>query len=898
MIIYPKSQMLTRIGMKSLLNPKISLSTLKSISSLAAVKNPSFSPSLFDPFQFLNDYTKSTHCTITNTRILHAHSLRIDLLPSNVAIANSLLDCYCRSGSMADALHLFDVIPDRNVISWNFMVSGYNRSSMFENSWGVFCRMRCSGFEPDEFTYGSVLSACTALQASSLGEQVYSLAMKNGFFSSDYVRSGMIDLFAKSGSFEDALRVFRDVSCWNVVIWNGVISAAVRNGENGVALDLFRQMCCGFLLPNSFTFSSVLTACAALGEIGIGREVQGWVIKRGAEDVFVGTAIVDLYSKCGNMNEAVKEFSRMPTRNVVSWTAIISGFVGKGDSISGLKFFREMRRMGEEINKFTITSVLTACAKPSMSEEAIQIHSLILKSGLYSAAEVGSALINAYSKIGAVDVSEMVFREMRTLKDLGTWAAMISSFAQNQSPESAIGVFQRMLQESVRPDKFSTSSVLSIIDYLGVGRQIHSYTLKVGLAFDASVGSSLSTMYSKCDSLEESYKAFQQIRDKDNVSWASMIAGFSEHGFADQALQLYREMPYKEIIPDQMTLAAILTACSASRSLLIGKEIHGHALRAGVGRDVVVGGAIVNMYSKCSALELARRVFDMLPQKDEVACSSLVSGYAQNGCIEEALLLFHYMLMADLTIDSFTISSILGVIALLNNPSIGTQMHAHITKIGLNSDVSVGSSLVRMYSKCGSIEDCRKSFDQIENPDLICWTAMIASYAQHGKGAEALRGYELLKEEGIKPDSVTFVAVLSACSHNGLVEEAYFYFNSMAADYGLKPGYRHYACMVDVLGRSGRLKEAERFIINMPIEPNGLIWGTLLAACVMHRYVELGKLTAKKIMDLEPYDASTYVSLSNMCADLGLWEEAEQIRNQMRGNCMRKEPGWSLISVN
>ncbi|XP_004301150.1 PREDICTED: pentatricopeptide repeat-containing protein At1g74600, chloroplastic-like [Fragaria vesca subsp. vesca] len=892
--------------MKSLLNPKthfkISLSSLNFISSLAYVENPPYPqtenlkiPSVFDPFKFFSDYTTSINCTIRNTRILHAHLLRLHFLLSNVSISNSLLDCYCRSAAMEDALHLFDVIPQRNVISWNFMVSGYNRNSVYERSWGVFCRMHCSGFEPDEFTYGSVLSACAALRAPGLGKQVYSLATKNGFFSNDYVRSGMIDLFAKNGSFEDALRVFCDVSCRNVVIWNALISGAVRNGENRVALEIFRQMCCGFVLPSNFTFSSVLTACAALEEIGIGKSVHGWVIKCGAEDVFVGTAIVDLYAKCGKMNEAVKEFFGMPTCNVVSWTAIISGFVSKEDSISAVKFFREMRRMGEEINKFTVTSILTACAKPSMSEEANQIHSLILKSGLYLAPVVGSALINAYSKIGAVDLSEMVFRETETVKDPGTWAAMISSYAQNQNPGRATRVFQRMLQEGVLPDKFSTSSVLSIIDFLVAGRQIHSYILKVGLVTDSSVGSSLSTMYSKCDSLEESYKAFQQIREKDSVSWASMIAGFSEHGFADQALQLYREMPYKEIKPDQMILAAILNACSASRSLLIGKEIHGHALRAGVGRDVVVGGAIVNMYSKCTALELARRVFDMLPQKDEVACSSLVSGYAQNGCIEEALLLFNYMLTADLTIDSFTISSILGVIAVVNNPSCGTQMHAHITKIGLNSDVSVDSSLVRMYSKCGSIEDCRKSFDQIENPDLICWTAMIASYAQHGKGADALRGYELLREKGIKPDSVTFVAVLSACSHNGLVEEAYFYFNSMASDYGIKPGYHHYACMVDVLGRSGRLKEAERFIINMPIEPNGIIWGTLLAACVIHRDVELGKLTAKRIMDLEPCDASTYVSISNMCADLGLWEEVAQVRNQMRRNFMKKEPGWSLM---
>ncbi|KAM1516613.1 hypothetical protein ACFXTH_015547 [Malus domestica] len=585
---------------------------------------------------------------------------------------------------MVDALKLFDLIADRNVFSWNIMISGYNHISLFEKAWEMFCPMHASGFGPDEFAFGSVLSACIALQAPIFGKQVYSLAMENGFFSNGYVQSGMIDLFAKNCSFEDALRVFHDVSCHNVVVWNAIISGPVRKGENRVALHLFWKMCRGFLLPNSFTFSSVLTACAALEEIEVGKEVQGLVIKRGAKDVFVGTTIVDLYAKCGEMNEAVKEFS------------------------------------------------------PSV---------------------VGSALINTYSKIGAVDLSEMVFREMENIQDLGTWAAIISSIAQNQNSGRAIEFFWRMLQESMRPD------------------------------------SSLFTMYSKCDGLEESYKVFQKIPDKGNVSWASMIAGFVERGCADQALQLYREIPLEEIVPDQITLTAILTACSALCSLRTGMEIHCHALRRGVEQDVL-GGAIVTIYSKCSALELARRVFDML---------------------------------------------------------------------------KMGSSLVTMYSKCGSTEHCLKAFDQIEKPDLVCWTAMIVSYAQHGKGAEALRAYELLREQGIRPISVTFVALLSACSHNGLVEEAYFYFNSMVKDFGLKPGDRHYACLIDLLSRSGRLKEAATFIDNMPIKPNVLIWGTLQAACIVHGDTELGKLVAKKmIMELEPsMDPGAYISISNMYADVG-----------------------------
>ncbi|OVA13362.1 Pentatricopeptide repeat [Macleaya cordata] len=797
---------------------------------------------------------------------------------------------------MGYALLLFDEIPHPNVISWNLMISGYNQSSQYENSWKVFCKMHSSGFEPNQFTYGSVLSSCAAIRALKCGKQVYSLVVKNGFFSNGYVRTGMIDLFAKSCFLKEALKVFQDVPCENVVCWNAIISAAVKNKENWVALDLFHQMITGNLLPNGFTISSILTACTALRELEMGRGVHGWFIKCGVEeDVFVGTAIVDLYAKCGDIDEAVKKFSRLKIRNVVSWTAIISGFVQKEDSIYALQFFKEMRTSGVEINNYTITSVVTACAKAAMVKEAAQIHSWILKSGFSSEPTVMDSLINMYSKIGEITLSELLFGEIGSAKNVGTWAVMISGFAQNQRSGRTTELFQRMFQEGLRPDAFCSSSVLSIVDCLRSGTQIHCYIFKAGLVSDVSVGSALSTMYSKCGSLEEAYEVFDEIQGKDEVSWTSMIAGFSEHGFAGQAFQLLQEMMHEEIRPDQKTLSAILTACCAVQSLRKGKEVHGYAIRVGVGREILVGSTLVTMYSKCKSLVSARRVLELMPQKEHISFSSLISGYAQNGFDEDALLLFHEMLVAGLEIDSFTVSSLLGMSANLSNSSLGMQLHTQIVKSGLSSDLSVVSSLVTMYSKCGSIDASRKVFDQIEKPDMITLTAMIVGYAQHGKGMEALKVYELMKEKGIKPDSVTFVGVLSACSHNGLVEEGYFHLNSMTRDYGIEPGPRHYACMVDLLGRSGRLKDAKFFIDNMPIKPDSLVWGTLLAACKIHGDVELGRVAAKRVLELEACDAGAYVSLSNIFADVGQWEEVLNIRNLMNVAGVNKEPGWSSM---
>ncbi|GAB2269973.1 hypothetical protein Dimus_004889 [Dionaea muscipula] len=888
---------------------KISFPLRRSLTCLAVDVTPSTltlkNEELCTQFRIFSELAKFKKLTVQDVRVFHAHLIKVALSSSDVFVANSLTDWYCKSSAVDDGVQLFDEIPHPSIVSWNIMISGLNQNSRFRDSWGCFCSMLAMGFDPNQYTYGSVLSACNAMGFRLGGELIYSLSIKNGFCSIGYIRAGVIDLFATSARLEDALKVFHDFPCdQNVVCWNTMISGAVKCGDNWTALGLFSKMLLyGSLQPNTYTFSSALTACVALQEIELGKEVHGLVIKHGArerDDVFVGTAIVDLYAKCGDMEGAVKVFIRMPSPNVVSWTTIISGFVHVDDPSSAFQFFSEMRKSGVELNNFTVTSVIAACIKSNMLGLTLQVHSWILKSGFSVDDAVRTTLINMYSKFEAVDACEKLFSESRNNveDDVGLWAAMVSAFAQNQNSRKATDMFCTMFHKGLKPDQFCTCSILSIVDCLDVGKQIHSYTLKTGLISDVSVGCSLFTMYSKRGSLEESYQVFEQIPNKDVVSWASMIAGFAEHDHANKAIQLFKEMLLEEIEPDQVTLVGVLSSFSSLGILLKGKEVHGYAIRAGFGRETLLGGALVNMYSKCGAMGLARTVFDILPSKDQVMCSALVSGYAQNGYVEEVMVLFREMLMAELEdIDSYLVSSVLGAVALLNKEAdMGTQLHSLLIKLGLHSEVSVGSSLISMYSRCGSIDDCRKAFEQIINPDLIGWTTMIVSYAQNGRGTEALRFYQLMKDEGIKPDSVTFTAVLSACSHNGLVEEGYFHLNSMSQDYGIEPGRRHYACMVDVLARAGRLKEAGKFINNMPIQPDALIWGTLLAACKVHGDVELGMLAAQKVSELDRADAGAMINVSNICADMGQWEEVLHIRRLIKGTWMSKEPGWSYYT--
>ncbi|XP_074277377.1 pentatricopeptide repeat-containing protein At1g74600, chloroplastic [Silene latifolia] len=860
-------------------------------------KNDGVFTNHIDLHEILSSWNNSRVCTLKDAKTLHAHLIKLPSLSTDVFVVNSLIGWYLKLTAIDYAHKVFDGMPSPNDVTWNVMISGLNKNLLYNDAWGYFCRRWSMGYGSSQYTYGSVISACGGLGSVLYGKLIYSLTLKDGFFSNGYVRSGMIDLFAKNGSFEDAFRVFCD---WpfeeNVVCWNSIISGVVKSGDHGRAVELFDQMRRCQVFPNSFTFSGVLTACIALGDVAVGKKVHGLVIKHGAgHDVFVGTSISDLYSRCGAMDEATKNFLRMPVQNVVSWTSMISRYVQKNDVISAINLFREMRKLGFEVNKYTITSLLSACSKLQMIDLALQMHSWILKSHWLTDSAVRAALINTYSKLGEVCLAELLSLEKGDSEDVSVLTAMICSFVQSNKFEKAISLFRRILLTGLKPDNFSISSILSITNRLEKGRQMHSYVLKTGFIFDLLVGSSLFTMYSKCGQVLQSYEIFVQLPDKDIVSWGSMISGFAEHGYSDKAMQLFREMLAVRVRPDQVPLVGLLTACSSQGSLIKGKEVHGYAFRVGFSQERLIGGALVNMYAKCGALDSSRRVFDMVPKKDNVMCSALVSGYARNGNIRKALHVLRQMLLSDLPVDYYTLSSILGSHALLSRPDIGIQLHALVVKLGLQFEVSVGSALISMYSKTGAVKDCRNAFDEIVNPDLIGWTTMIVSYAQHGKGEDALKLYEAMQSQGVKPDIVTFVGVLSACSHTGLVGEGYYHLRSMSEIYGIEPGLCHYACMVDLLGRSGRLKEAESFINNMPVEPDGLIWGTLLAYCKLHGDVELGKIAAEKVFQLEPNESGAYVSLSNICADLGQWEEVEEIRKRMKGNRSRlsKEPGWS-----
>jgi pentatricopeptide repeat protein len=378
--------------------------------------------------------------------------------------------------------------------------------------------------------------------------------------------------------------------------------------------------------------------------------------------------------------------------------------------------------------------------------------------------------------------------------------------------------------------------------------------------------------------------------EQNAVSCNAMMAGFAQNGFVEEALKLFQEMPHRNVISWNSMITGYALSGQVDEALKLFQEMPE--------RDVISSNAMIAGYSQNGHVDEAVKLFHTMPERDVVSWTAMIAGYAQNGHFEEALEFFGQLLRTCLKPSSDTFACILPACANLTALEHGRKLHENIIRIGFQYDVFVGNALIDMYAKCGIVESACKVFDKISNRSVVSWTAMIGGYALNGLGIEALQVFKQMQLSGTNPDAVTFVGVLSACCHAGLVDDGCQYFDYMTRNYNITPTMEHYCCMVDLLGRAGNLEEAWDFINRMPIKPGPSVWGSLLAACRIHTNIELGKYAAESLFELEPENGAPYVLLSNIYAAAGRWDDIEKVRRLMKDKRIKKEPGHSWIEVN
>ncbi|XP_061362794.1 putative pentatricopeptide repeat-containing protein At3g13770, mitochondrial [Gastrolobium bilobum] len=431
------------------------------------------------------------------------------------------------------------------------------------------------------------------------------------------------------------------------------------------------------------------------------------------------------------------------------------------------------------------------------------------------------------------------------------------------------------------------------------GQRVHAHMIKTRYLPSVYLRTRLIVLYTKCDSLGDARFVLDEMPERNVVSWTAMISAYSQRGYASQALNLFVKMLRSGAEPNEFTFATVLPSCTGSLGFFLGRQIHSLIIKSNYEAHVYVGSSLLDMYAKDGKIHEARGVFECLPERDVVSCTAIISGYAQLGLDEEALKLFCRLQKEGMQSNYVTYTSVLTALSGLASLDHGKQVHNHVLRSEVSSFVVLQNSLIDMYSKCGNLTYSRRIFDTMHERTVISWNAMLVGYSKHGEGRQVLELFTMMREEDkVKPDSVTMLAVLSGCSHGGLEDKGLDIFYDMTSGkIGVKPENEHYGCVVDLLGRAGRVEQAFEFMKKMPFEPTAAIWGSLLGACRVHSNVDIGEFVGRQLLEIEPSNAGNYVILSNLYASAGRWEEVRSLRDLMLKKAVMKEPGRSWIEL-
>lgn len=689
--------------------------------------------------------------------------------------------------------------------------------------------------------------------------------------------------YAKQGLVDEARMVFGSMPERNVVSWNAMISGYVQNGHLKRAKEVFEKM------PE--------------------RDISSW------------NSMVTGYCHYGMMTEARELFDQMEERNCVSWMAVVSGYVEVNEFREAWNLFLMMLRSGMRPDEALFVVVLSAATGLNEVGLVESLRTLLTKIGYEGNVVVGTAVLNALRRNGSIGYAVKFFETMPERNEY-SWTTMIAALSQCGRLNDAISLYERATEKGV------ATQTAMMTAYAQNGRLCEARRI-----FDEIPNPNVVTWnamvagYAQNGILEEAKAMFLRIPLRNSASWAAMISGFVQNGLSREALKLFAELHRSGTSINNSSFTSALFACANTGDVGIGLQIHSLAIKTRCQSNSFVGNGLISMYAKCKNMEGmsqdfgitrvrdsisqnslisglsenhmlqdARKTFDEMPRRDVVSWTAIISAYEQAGQVDVAFELFLEMLARGMKPNQLTVTSLLSACGCLGATRLGEQIHVLIHKLGLNLCLFMYNALITMYFKCGSL-DGLCIFEEMPDRDIVTWNAVLAGCAQNGLGKEAVKIFEQMKAAGILPNEISFLGLLCACSHAGLVEKGWSYFNSMSQDYGITPLVHHYTCMVDLLGRAGRLNEAESFIENIPVELDSAIWKALLAACRIHRDTKLGQKVAERLLKMGMQRSGTYVLLSNMYASQGMWEKVREIRELMKNSGVTKEPAVCWVQI-
>ncbi|GAA0164286.1 hypothetical protein LIER_19961 [Lithospermum erythrorhizon] len=511
-------------------------------------------------------------------------------------------------------------------------------------------------------------------------------------------------------------------------------------------------------------------------------------------------------------------------------------------------------------------------------------------------------LIKSYFKNGQIFDACLLFDEMPS-RDVVVWTTMITEFASRNLYSRALGVFRHMINDDqcVKPNEFTFSSVLKAckgMDSLSCGAMVHGLLMKYGIRGSLYVENALLDMYASCSgSMEDACSIFKDICVKNAVSWTTLITGYTHRGDELSGLLVFKQMLLEDAEINTFSFSIAVRACASIGLSAGGKQIHAAVIKHGLECNTPVMNSLVDMYCRCDSLIEANQCFDAMEERDLITWNTLIAGYEKCDP-NEALNVYSRMESEGVIPNCFTFTTVIAAVSNLAVLSGGEQVHGGIIRRGLQRNLALANALLSMYAKCGEVAYSLKVFNDMTSKDLVSWTSMMIAYGSHGYGEAAALLFDQMISSGIWPDRVVFMAVISACSHAGLLDKGLRYFKSMFDDYHIIPDQEAYGCLIDLLGRAGRLEEAYQLIQSMPFLPDESVWGAFLGACKAHKNADMAKLVSREVLGLRPNTAGTYhLMFSNIYAADGEWGEYAKMRKLMKSTGNRKEAGRSWVEV-
>ncbi|KAJ0041416.1 hypothetical protein Pint_28183 [Pistacia integerrima] len=479
--------------------------------------------------------------------------------------------------------------------------------------------------------------------------------------------------------------------------------------------------------------------------------------------------------------------------------------------------------------------------------------------------------------------------------------SLIRGYSTSDNPIKAILLYREMINRCLSPNEFTLPFVLKACaseSAYCVAAVVHGHGVKLGIGSQVYVQNALINVYVVCGLILCARKVFDEISDRTLVSWNSMIGGYSKMGCCREGFLLFKEMRDLGLELDEITLVSLLSICSQSCDLDLGRYVHLYMVVTGVEIDIIVRNALLDMYAKCGNLHSAQTVFERMSYKNVVSWTSMVSAYAKQGHCKDALNLFHEMSDLGVVPDETTLVCVLSACSQIGDLVMGKKVHNYICNNDMRPSVTLCNALIDMYAKCGFVGRALDIFNEMPEKNIVSWNVIIGALALHGYGIKGVNLFEEMLGGRIwRPDEITFMGLLSACSHSGLVDIGKYYFDRMKSVYGVSPEIEHYACMVDLLGRGGLLEEAVRLIGRMPVKPDVVVWGALLGACRTHGNIEIGKLALKQLLELEPNSSGLCVLIANLFCESQRWEDVKNIRKLMNDCGIMKCKAISFIEI-